>query len=210
MKKNCFAALAACIALSAPAFADMPRVFIEDAESPYKEPIAANEANRLSVSLRFSQKQQTRVERIIRSEIDEPVQALIERYNERKARIWAMRDQLNDIQFKLFLLKTGFSTELRDALSQAQKEKFDKLVFDGYFSPYPKAPAQKPEDGVQVTDKGDYIEERRVVMGKNAAGKTVRRTIITRRKKSAMSLEEKAAVKETAPIIEEPPAGAYP
>lgn len=210
MKKNCFAVALACLALSAPAFADMPRMFIEDAESPYKEPMAANEANKLAVALRFSQKQQMRVERVIRAEIDEPVQDLIERYNERKARIWAMRDRLNDIQFQLFQLKTGFSTELRSALGKEQKEKFDKLVYDGYFSPYPKAPPKVEADGVQVTDKGDYIEERRVVMGKNAAGKTVRRTIITRRKKVATSLAEKAEAKDAAPIIEEPPAGAYP
>ncbi|MDD4005348.1 MAG: hypothetical protein PHW69_09145 [Elusimicrobiaceae bacterium] len=120
---------------------------IEETVLPPYMPIADRLANQLSVPLHFSIKQQKRVVKTLRYEIDEPVRKLFQEYEEVRAKARRDRFKLNDMTLGMFLVKAQIYEDIRPLLDALQKERLDNLVYNGYFSMY-----NGPNKGVYVTE----------------------------------------------------------
>lgn len=115
---------------------DRTKPAIEETVLPPYMPIAERLANQLSVPLKFSIKQQERVVKTLRYEIDEPIRKLFRNYEEQREKARRNRFELNNISMEMFLMKAQIYEDIRPILDGLQAERLDHLVYNGYFNMY--------------------------------------------------------------------------
>lgn len=115
---------------------DRTKPAIEETVLPPYMPIAERLANQLSVPLKFSIKQQERVVKTLRYEIDEPIRKLFRNYEEQREKARRNRFELNAITMEMFLMKAQIYEDIRPMLDGLQAERLDHLVYNGYFNMY--------------------------------------------------------------------------
>jgi len=186
---------------------------IEESPLPQHEKIAGQLSDDLSAPLRLSSKQRRRLKAALDEEVDGPIDYYGMKYDDLAEAARITHADALDFQFQLFTMKNELPGLIRGILDAKQKDVFDKLVYDGYFSPYAaQAPAEPPA----------YTEEVKEVTVIGDNGKPVKKRLIIRRKKKAAPVQpvevpaaSTAAVSASTqtvplPITEELPEGAYP
>ena len=108
---------------------------VEETSLPAHDRISSTLPAELYMPLHFSKNERTRLEEALSDEIDTVVERTHEEFQMRKARSRKLRYELNDIRFRMFMYKLNLAGALREILKPNQREKLDKLIYEGYLNP---------------------------------------------------------------------------
>ena len=202
MKKLFLAAFAATVCAMLASAQDKQLLPAEQVALPPHDRVYKSLPEDLNTPLRFSKNQRSNIERALYTKVDAAIEQAGDEYLARVERIKGIKSELEEIRFKIFMLKAGLPTEIREVLDPMQRERFDKMVFDGYLNP------------VQLAAQDDgYTREVREIVTTGPDGKPVKKRVIIRRKKKgadAAAARTTDAAPAAAPSVEEAPVAAYP
>jgi hypothetical protein len=156
----------------------------------------------LATPLRFSKNQRTHIENALYSKVDTAIEQDKDEYMARVELAKGIKTELEELRFKIFMLKSDLPAEIREILDPVQKERFDKMVYEGYLNPVQ----------LQVSDDG-YTREVKEITVIGPDGKPMKKRVIVRKKKKASDAatqDNKSSAASAAPTVEEAPVAAYP
>ncbi|MFA5161348.1 MAG: hypothetical protein WC421_03795 [Elusimicrobiales bacterium] len=110
---------------------------VEEISLPTHERVGASLAAELYAPLHFSRNQRKRIEDALSDEADTVIERAQDEYQARKRRARKLRYVLGDVNFRIFQHKFAIAAAVREFLTPLQRERLDKMIYDGYLNPQP-------------------------------------------------------------------------